>query len=290
MQPTQVNSPSVRLTGVILGCLGLAASAQATVLINDDFSDGDRIGWVSVTPANTSVTAQQLVFDPNANEMVITYFTPTTLTSGQSLRLSFDFTLSGAVPVNTSYFRVGYFNSNGATPKVDSFAVTSFEQAGSYAGSAALLNLTGTGASSVTYRHRNLSNGTNVPAGGNALTTNLGNYVAAEPGATGGTASAFTVGSVYRVTYTFAEGGASDTLSLNIFDVTANTATSVAHSYTTTATTSATFDLLAFNFQGATTPFTFDNVVLEVIPEPASAAALAGLGTLGLALLRRRRR
>jgi hypothetical protein len=266
-------------------------SATATVLISDDFTDGNRDNWVSVAPARTAVTSGALTFDPDANEMLMHYFAPTTLTSGTGLKLVFDVSVSGAIPANTTYFRVGFFNSNGAPAKTDSFAVTSFEQAGSYAGSAALLNFTGTGASSVTYRHRNFSNGTNTPAGANSLTTNLGNYVVADAGATGGTASAIDATKVYRVEYVFNEGGSSDNLSVNIFNVTDNVATGIAHSYTTSVATTNSFDLLAFNFQGATTTiFSLDNVNLTVIPEPSSAAALAGLASLGMLGLRRRRR
>lgn len=104
--------------------LMFAAPARATVLLNDTFSDGDRIirslptsgQWFSGGPAsNLSVSAETgLTFEKsNGNKaMAMAYFAPTDLIVGQSISLSFNYSFQSATTAENSLM-FGLYNSGG---------------------------------------------------------------------------------------------------------------------------------------------------------------------------------
>jgi len=114
-------------------CLALPVSAA--VIADDPFTDnshtnatgGDTLGMVyyrSVSGASAPLTVaddstgigtgKALYFSPTASQKILGYFTPVTLaTTGESLRLSFDFRFTVTPVGGSESIRFGLFNSNG---------------------------------------------------------------------------------------------------------------------------------------------------------------------------------
>ena len=104
--------------------LCLTVSGQATVLINDTFSDGDRLTqdlpdsahWFTGGPAgNSSIVNGALTFaDASAGKATtMAYFNAVDLQVGQSLSLSFDYSFSKVANSDNS-FLFGLYNSGGS--------------------------------------------------------------------------------------------------------------------------------------------------------------------------------
>ena len=112
------------LAGVLVLFLSASVPAHATLLINDSFSDGDRLSqnlpgsahWYSGGPnSNVSVTNGMLAFANSAGgkATAMSYFNPTDLQVGQSLTLSFDYSFSQVANGDNS-FMFGVYNSGDA--------------------------------------------------------------------------------------------------------------------------------------------------------------------------------
>jgi len=119
---------------VCMVLLSLDLRSQATVLLNDTFSDGDRTNqglpasahWYSGGPGtNVSVTDSGLTFrDSSASKATaMAYFTPTELRVGQSLTLSFNYRfeqLPDGKGNGDDSFMFGLYNSGGQYQTKDS--------------------------------------------------------------------------------------------------------------------------------------------------------------------------
>ncbi|MES2310425.1 MAG: hypothetical protein V4507_16350 [Verrucomicrobiota bacterium] len=136
-------SPRWRLLFLFLNFCASLASSQATVLLFDQFNDGNRGGpsadvasgsevlsnsgwWDRSNNLAMSVNSNVLRINPAAvggNAQILTYFTPSgspvALAVGETLRLTMDFSFVGSTPNVSNGFSVGFFNSNGTRTSAD---------------------------------------------------------------------------------------------------------------------------------------------------------------------------
>lgn len=267
------------------------ASLQATVLLNDDFSDGSRTdqnltsssAWYSSGNASTlTVVSNALVSASGTTaRQAVTYFTNSgvqTLGVGDSLSISFS--MAETTFSSTSIFRMGLFNSGGTRVSADN---TSNSNAAftNYTGYSLFTSPTSNLPTGSTLRYRSVADpslfGTtqNVALTGNNPTLNL------------------TDSAPYNFTFTITNTSAS-TITINaLVKDSSNTTTLMNFTATDSVNHFTGFDTFAFyGANGASTSatITLDNVLVTytaAVPEPATCG-LAILG-VGFALWRVRR-
>jgi hypothetical protein len=259
-------------------------SVYATVIFTDNFTSAGTGSWYkggnTGTLANTS---NALVWTENGNSMdetIARSFAAQTISVGQTIRLTFDYSQNGSTTNNI--IRAGLYD------------VTNTVAADNWAGSGAIDAWQGYS----TFVRDN-------SASGNVARVDSGTDTTGSLGPTQGTAN----GSSPTVTVATITTPA-NTTSFNIndngtvtyqavFEVT-RTLTGMTTLFTlssgatthfsvtgSTTTVYSTFDTVVLKQAGTTAmPVTYDNIQVSVIPEPG-AAALGGVGLL--ALLRRRR-
>lgn len=282
-------------------CLFLAGTTQAAIL-NDTFADGGitngadvlDTNWFLITgsgaltaQSDTTTGPNEGVADTALQHAAATFsgvggsFTPTTIAVGETMRLSFDVRFTGTPSNNGAGFRFGLYNSNGGTIGT-----------GSSGNDFGYVIRSGSGTSSGGSVAKEVG-GSTGPFGGLDILT-LGRYTPAPPL---GTTSKNYVMELTRLSAT--EIG----IGFKIDGVTYSD--SVTEGFTTDngsrtrlpsvpmgdepASGGAayfTFDEVLIGTGNNATTYRVDNVKLEVVPEPAS---LAAIGLLGLALGRRRR-
>ena len=116
---------------VLLGLVAWQPLSAQTLLLNDNFSDSERVTqglpssayWYVSTSGQTSVSSGGLSTTTNAGQNFFANFTSgtgsaQTLNVGDSLTLAFTFSVTGAIDSSAggfiNGFRVGLLNSNGA--------------------------------------------------------------------------------------------------------------------------------------------------------------------------------
>jgi hypothetical protein len=298
MKPNHLCTSPLRTTAIMV--LLSSSGLQAAVLLNDTLSDNERATqnltesaeWAFApngggnTNANLSASTGALVYSPAAAaaQQSTAYFTPSgapaVLADGETITLTFDFTLTALGSPSENGLRFGLFNSNEsryapgfgtASPPVLNLAV--FEPSTGFFTTANLGATTGTSTFGV--RRGNASASNTTPFGGSGTIT-------------GASTTSGYLGLSANTTYTAS------------LSITRNTSTSAfvsttLNGFTQSATTTATagtmsFDTVAILSGSAIVPtgntFTVDNIHVSIIPEPASVL----LGGLGLFTLLRRRR
>jgi len=279
---------SLPRTALVLALLPLAAAAQ-TVIINDTFSDGDRLNsnlpnsaaWYS---SSTTASFLNLVDAGGGNlalqisgtatvRQAATFFTPVSIGIDEKLTVSFDFTPNSTVPAADNIVRVALVN--GATPQTGDTAIS-----GVMTGYSVWINAETNG---VRFRERSTTSG--------GITTTISPWTAL------GTASdtipeptfTWVQGETYAVSFSVQR--VSETEVNLVYSITGN---SVAYSasFLDDSGTAFEFNALALGLHNTLDTGLFDNVVLElaVIPEPAHLTVWAGaLGLAWFAFMRRRR-
>lgn len=279
--------PALAVGALALGLFALPANAATSILINENFdsiannTDLNSAGWyyrhASVSTAywpgpaaysNGTMSGNVLRGGTGSSEnaWVLTQWDRTTLTNvGDSLSVTFDMRLT-----NAHRFNVSFFDAEGTSITANSNSGTTNVIAGS------------TG-----YGYEQLFTSQTLTTSG-IITTTVAN--------TGHDASVFKTsltptltGEVMTLTFsvTLVETGAQVSLLRG--------ATVLDQWIDTSVVGSISFDTLKFGLStkvSAIDTRALDNVVLSytaAIPEPSSAAALAGLATLGLGATRRRR-
>jgi len=286
------------------------AAAQTTVLRNDDLSS--MSGWFNSSNSGISVVNGGL--SVSAGRHALTYFAPTpqTLASGESLQVTFDLSFT-TVGTTSGGFRVGLFDSNGATRPTANGVSDAFQNYDGYAFT--WTPNPGSGSNSLNLRKR-LTDGTNqllssITDGTNYSVFNSGN--SSSSGSASG--QVFQTGTVYAATYSI-NRGSGNALTID-FNVTGGGAGwNFGKSYSITGPNDLAFDAFAILSVSNTAPssgsnFAIDNLRIThtaaapsnsgsgvsafdlggptVIPEPSTYAACAGALVLGLAFWRRRR-
>jgi len=280
-----MNLPLPR-TALLLALLPLAAAAQ-TVIINDTFSDGDRLNsnlpdsaaWYS---SSTTVSHATIVDTGGGNfalelsgtttaRQVATFFTPVSLAVDEMLTLSFDFTSIVAVPITDNVLRVGLVN--GATPQTGDSQI-----AGVMTGYAAWMHA---GTNAVRFRERTTTSGGIVNS---APAWAVRDDAASVPD------PSFTwiQGQTYAVSFSVQR--ISETEVNLVYSITGD-GNSFGASFLDDSVSTFEFNALAFGLHVDLATATFDNVLLEVavIPEPAHLTVVAGaLALAWFAFIRRR--
>jgi hypothetical protein len=261
---------------VAAGLTVFSASSHATVIFTDTFGSGTG-SWFRASNVNTLVNngSGQLSWSssnglgsPNDGvaQVIGRSMAAQTLTVGQTIRLTFDYTQTTATAGDI--LRVGFYNV--ATPPTADAWSTSGTLVGAFSGYTTFV--------------RDASGSGNVARSESASDTNL---------VTTGPTTAF----AGAVTITSPANAQTLDIMVNtqyqaVFDVTLTTASQINTLFTLsngfsvagqTSTVYNGFDMVALRTINSAL---FDNIQVEVIPEPG-AALLGGLGLL--ALLRRRR-
>jgi hypothetical protein len=253
------------------------ATTQATVIFTDNFTSAGTGAWYKGANTGTLAnTGNALVWTENGNSMEETIarsFTAQTISVGQTIRLTFDYSQNGATTNNI--IRAGLYD------------VTNAVAADNWAGSNAIGAWTGYS----TFVRDN-------SATGNVARVESGSTTSTVTGPSQGAAGTFTnITSPLNTTNFDIKDDGTVTYQA-VFEVT-RTLTGMTTLFTlssgtthfsvtgSTTTVFSTFDTVVLKQAGTTAmPATYDNIQVSVIPEPATAA----LGAFGvLALLRRRR-
>ena len=284
------------------------AAAQTTVLRNDDLSS--MSGWFNSSNSGMSVVNGGL--SVSAGRHALTYFapsaTPQALASGESLQVTFDLSFT-TVGTTSGGFRVGLFDSNGATRPTAHGDSDAFQNYDGYAFT--WTPNPGSGSNSLNLRKR-LTDGTNqllssITDGTNYSIFNSGN--SSSSGSASG--QVFQTGTVYAATYSISRGSG-NALTID-FSVTGGAAGwNFGKSYSITGPNDLAFDAFAILSVSNTAPSSGSNFAIDnlrilhtaassgglsaqdvgggAIPEPSTYALGAGLAALGLAVWRRRRK
>lgn len=303
--PNQQTQIKMKTKTLFLGAAIAASTASplaAVTLLNDTFSDNERAtqsltgsaewGFApnggTNTNANLSAATGALVYTPQAAATAqhsTAYFTasgsPAALAVGESITLTFDFTLTALGASTENGLRFGLFNSNGSrygagfSSTAQSFSnLTVFDDSTGFF-TTANVGAT-TGQSLFGARKGNASGSNTTPFGGSSTIT-------------GAFTNSGYLGLVASTAYTASLSITRNTATQAFVSTTINGFT---QSGTTTGETASTlsFDSFTVLTGSAIVPtgntFTIDNVNVTVVPEP-SVAMLGALGAL--ALLRRRR-
>lgn len=266
-------------------CVGLLSSVSAihaapTILIQDGFADGARtngadaadIAWFYTNTTLPAVVADagfasgQALNLGTVGGLIHGQFTPTSLEVGESLTLSFNYRLSAALNAGDA-LRFGLFNTNGSPVTTDTN------------GSSATNGYTGY----MGYTNPNSSSATGTRL---IVDTDATNRFFTTSGLTViTTGPAFAAGAnVQSVTLTIMRESATE------MRVTGNAGGGVFGGLESVSNFTS-FDTVGFRLNSTSTGLSIGDISLTyaAIPEPASSAALVGVGLLGFAALRRRR-
>ncbi len=244
------------------------APAGAAVIYSDNFSDGNRNGWYAFTATGGTATVPSdamVLTQGTGSTAVISYFTPTTLTPGQTMTLTFDFQTSST---GSADIRFGLFNSQGSQINTDLAATSNaaFNNDLGYGG----FQFLNSGDQEQRIQRRNSGNDTFWTT---ATFSNLVNSISTITLAANTMSSAtLTIDYVSLGNMTISTDFAGTTRTVNI-----------------TSNIITTFDSVSIFRQGGnSSTLTVDNVVVSVVPEPSTWALLAGAGTFVMILRRRR--
>lgn len=278
--------------------LTVAANADTSLLVDDTFTNGFNADtttyprWSSSSPALSYTSpSENLAITANGsagtvNLLSARVFDQTTLTAGQTLTLSYNFTSNSIA--TTSIYRCGLYNlsdSTQATVTDNSLLAGATAKAGYYS----FFDNNGTaGGNAAVLRRENITSSVNtVESSGSGTITLLAS-----------TATTADIGTTTRsVVFSVSLGsGGATTITSTLYSgaggyINGNTAL---YSLTQTETTGAltTFDSL-FLLTPAGTIVTYDNIQVALttaIPEPGTTATcIGGFGLITALILRRKR-
>jgi PEP-CTERM motif. len=221
---------------------------------------------------------------------ILTYFTPTTLSNvGDSVNVSLTFSAQFTTDPasNNTNFGFSLYNSDGNRISADDLGSSS-STFNSYRGYRVNMRTKPANASQAALLLRTRSGNNDI------LGSSTAHPVLIEEVQNGGSSGSNLVsGNQYDVEYTITRTGA-DELGIS-FTITGMGLSNYSYSWTVASTTdgfTTTFDTFAITLasQSIFESITLKNVTVSTIPEPGAAAALTGLGALGLVACRRRRR
>lgn len=279
-----------------LGCVFAPAfaAAQTIVSLNDNFSDTDLTNqalpsssaWYRGTAGSINWSAASGAFVHTATSTTSaatvgwTHFTPVTIQDNQSLTVSLTLSLSSIVNANNNRLDFGLFNSNG-TQRTSNTNTAGHADLQNDTGYRLNFNPSATAPATPSGWYERTSN-TSINPFANADNTLL----TGSTGETTGNVLTMTTNTPVTVTLVLTRSGSALSIA------------STVGAWTQTATDASgqfTFDTFAFNTGsnnlGTNGTMTIDNVsIVTTIPEPSSAALMAGAAMLGLVGLRRRRR
>lgn len=273
----------------VLGALALGlSSANAAVIVNEQFADGNRnnqspntstpqdsLQWRipnSTPPTGQTFNSGVWTMTPSASNWLTAQFNSVTLSSTVT-SVTFSFNYSITAPASGNFIRFGLFNSGGSFPAADGSATA-------FAGDVGYTVFGGLPASTVanSFTVRKESN-----TDGALFGTNPNNATVLGTGNLG----AVTASQTYLASLTITRNSpTSISLSSTLNGVTVNA--------TDLSNTNQTFDNLGIFFGNNMGNISLSNVMIttvtSAVPEPSSFALIAGAAGLGFGALRRRRR
>ena len=258
---------------VLLGLL-LGAQVQATLLVNDTFSDGERLTenqpgslhWVTGGPSsNVSVnssTGMTFLDASKGQATAMAYFSPTVLELGQSITLSFNYSFQ-QIANGDNNFMFGLYNSGGSYATKDGMGFNN-SIFNSYTGFAASgvfgSDPSGPGRDHIEARDK---------TGNNLLS--IATYTEGQEYIQSGAA---TPGQIYTASLQISRTAAGMTVESRVGN------TDIVQKFTTDLFTK--FDTVGIFSNGNTGSFAIDNVQVNYsgLPEPSPCWAMACLGVL----------
>ncbi len=242
-------------------------SAQAQIFTD---TTGFTNWYKGAVPGTLTKGVNDLVWTEGGNnneEVIHRLFTDTTLTVGQTMRFTLDWTQSGG---SSSIVRMGLSDANPDTG--GNGDVTA--DADGYTGSGYYSFIRDNSASASSARYETMTNYTALTGSNETFANNTAVFDLVDNGTK-------TYNLIFDVTYT----------SLTRVDTAFKIFDGVTEVYSVTGNTTANivnkFDVASFRVSGGTA--TLDNLQVAVIPEPSTFALLAG-GLATLVVFRRRRR
>ncbi len=262
--------PSALAVAAMAACSSLAPAA--TLIFEDDFASGTA-GWYSGGTSGTiSNPVGTLSWNPTvavAPAVIARQFAVTSLAVGETMRLSFSWTPQSG---GSGITRVGLFNvARAITGDGWNAATGSGGIGGSAAGYFSFFRDDSGTANGARYESGSVSTSTDLDAG-----TELGSIV---------TQYDFASGTVYTVVFDVTLTSLTEIKTLLTVSSAGTTRMSVSGTHSGSGIVSG-FNTVGIRANENTTS-RFDDVKLEVIPEPSSAL-LAALGPVALAVRRRR--
>lgn len=279
--------PKLVKTTLAASLLAGSPLLHAAVIFTDDFSASGTGAWYrgresGVNPQNNGTlanTGNALVFTENGSgmeEVIGRSFTAQTITVGQTIRLTLDYSQSGPA----SIIRFGLYD---VTNPIAAHGWGNLDTLGAWQGYTTFVRDSN---SSGNVARRENGSGTTVTLGPTSGTGNASNptVTVADITSPANNTNFNTVNNtVYQVLFevTRTSTGMDTLLTLT---------SGITEHFRVTGTTTTVYDTFDTVFLrqggGSAAPATYDNIQVSIIPEP-SAALLGGLGLL--ALLRRRR-
>jgi len=252
-----------------LSLMALSTTSHAVVIFNDTFGSGTGSWYKAGTENTLANSSGQLSWSGGfggtndaIRQVIGRSMAAQTLTVGQTIRLTFDYTQTSAD--TDQLFRVGLFNS--ATPPAADAWSTTGTLVGAYTGYYSFI------------RDNAVDNQARTESATDTNTT--------ATGPTNTVTTAITTSSLATSTNLL-----QSTQYSAVFEVTLTTASQMntvftMNGYSVTGQTSTIYNGFDTVVLRSVRPVMFDNIQVEVIPEPSTAL----LGGLGLLLLLRRRR
>lgn len=273
-----------RLTVASSIFFSITASLCATTLLDETFADGVRtvqnpptsIAWfASVSNSTTTAVGSVSIAGSTAARQLVGYFpsagygSPQTVTPGETMRLSLNFTFTGTLGSGTgNLIRFGVFNSAGGSEFAEDNINPNPLGTGYGGYVASISNAGGEISTSILARQASAVSG--------ALLTNTGAYGTLAT-ATPITAS-FTTDTTYRLELNIERINATTILLTSIISG-GDLSSSVIATYTDFTAANIAFDTIGFTAfggaAGAGSSLTeFSNIRVDLIPEPSTIACL----------------
>jgi hypothetical protein len=305
-----MRKPSLLATAAV--CLA-ASSAYGVVLVDDTFSDTDRIGglngssttttttintptstntqWIGTRASQEVASATGMLWTLDASSRLITgYFPTVNLVEGTTTSFTLNFTTGSLGTGLSNGLRIALTNDGGVggidnTDVIGSTSATYVGDVG-YAFFNSGGNVGGTDAPAnvglTTYQRTDLTSNNILGTGANWTSI----------GSSAGSTGNFGANTAYSMVFAFDYTGTQTTITTS---VTGGNFTDLSYSIVDTTDLVTAFSQFSFrlatgNAQFATVNFTgFKVEQVSAVPEPSAFAALAGISVLGLAATRRRR-
>ena len=273
----------------------------STIIVDDNFADGDRAAtgtldpldsnwWTSSSSSGDEIAVGSLgLVTGSSGRGIHTVFAPQTLSVGESIKVTFDFTTPATIGTNKgTSVRIGLFDGLGRALDEDISASSSSPNAvyDILPGYITTLDV-GTGSEDINFREHNTTG-----TGSGRLMATTSNF---DSIGSGGDPYTFAADTDYTGMFTLTKVSASDMQ----LDFSLSNATGVLSSYSDTddSLTADTFSFFGVHVNSGVfgssnsagdpdNGIDFTNVTIEVIPEPSTA--LLGMAG-GLMLLKRRK-
>lgn len=271
---------NILLGAAFAACLGILPS-QASVIFEGTtwYSSGS-----SVNLAVNSGTMSSTTLSP-AGSFAISYLTPSgsplTLTTGQTLTYTVDFTITGAAASATG-LRFGLFNSGGSRISADNAGLNNATYA-NYTGYASVFgtnNIAGNSLTSALWDRTGSNNAVISSSGAFTANASASTNTSSTPPLTSGTP--------YTMTLTLTYDSPTSMTVTSLLTGSTLPVGGITRTFVDTTPVTSFDTVVLYSTSSMSAALNFTNVNVSVVPEPAPASLL--LGAVGLLFIRKSRR